>query len=199
MRIRFTPSARVQFLGAVAYIRRDKPAAATRFRRRVETVLRQLEKFPQSGRRIPEFPDLPHRPCTSSRSRRSRAVNAALCESSRQSVSGFGRGRVSDSGGLSPWTLPPPRPRFGSTTRGPASWTASILYQRNRPPPRSPAASTQAPATAFARSSCPAGGWSTVSRPPRAVRRSSASSWVAKRGTSSNSTRPLFTRGRKSM
>ena len=61
MRARFTPAARVQFLGAVAYIRRDKPSAAMRFRRRAETILRRLEKFPESGRRIPEFPDLPHR------------------------------------------------------------------------------------------------------------------------------------------
>lgn len=61
MRVRFTPSAREQFLGVVAYIRRDRPSAATRFRRRAETVLRRLEKFPESGRKIPEFPDLPHR------------------------------------------------------------------------------------------------------------------------------------------
>jgi len=61
VKIRFTPSARAQFLGAVAYIRRDKPSAAMRFRRRAETVLRRLGKFPESGRRIPEFPDLPHR------------------------------------------------------------------------------------------------------------------------------------------
>ena len=61
MKVRFTPSARVQFLGALAYIRRDKPSAAMRFRRRVEDVLRRLEKFPESGRTIPEFPELPHR------------------------------------------------------------------------------------------------------------------------------------------
>lgn len=61
MRIRFTPSARVQFLEALAYIRKDKPAAAMSFRKRAEQVLRRLEKYPQSGRLIPEFPDLPHR------------------------------------------------------------------------------------------------------------------------------------------
>ena len=48
-------------MGAVSYIRRDKPSAARRFRRRAETVLRRLERFPESGRKIPEFPDLPHR------------------------------------------------------------------------------------------------------------------------------------------
>jgi plasmid stabilization system protein ParE len=51
----------VQFLDAVAYIRRDKPAAALRFRRRAEHILRRLEQFPESGRTIPEFPELPHR------------------------------------------------------------------------------------------------------------------------------------------
>jgi plasmid stabilization system protein ParE len=61
VRVRFTPSARAQFLNALAYIRRDKPSAAVRFRRRAETVLRRLEKFPESGRSIPEFPELPHR------------------------------------------------------------------------------------------------------------------------------------------
>ncbi len=61
MNIRFTPSARNQFLSALAYIRQDKPSAATRFRNRAETVLRRLEDFPESGRLIPEFPDLPYR------------------------------------------------------------------------------------------------------------------------------------------
>ncbi len=35
--------------------------AAARFRERVERVLRRLESYPESGRLIPEFPDLPHR------------------------------------------------------------------------------------------------------------------------------------------
>ena len=61
MRVRFTPSARAQFLSALAYIRRDKPSAAIRFRDRTETVLRRLEDFPESGRIIPEFPELPYR------------------------------------------------------------------------------------------------------------------------------------------
>lgn len=61
MRIRFTPSARMQFLEALVYIRKDKPAAAVTFRKRAEQMLRRLEKFPQSGRLIPEFPELPHR------------------------------------------------------------------------------------------------------------------------------------------
>lgn len=61
MRIRFTPSARIQFLSALTYIRRDNPQAAQRFRHRAEGVLRRLEEFPESGRVVPEFPELPYR------------------------------------------------------------------------------------------------------------------------------------------
>ncbi len=61
MRVKFTPSARAQFLGGLEYIRRDSPKAARRFREKTEKVLRRLEEFPDSGRAIPEFPDLPHR------------------------------------------------------------------------------------------------------------------------------------------
>lgn len=61
MKVRFTPSARAQFLSTLAYIRRDKPSAAVRFRNRTETVLRRLEDFPESGRVIPEFPELAYR------------------------------------------------------------------------------------------------------------------------------------------
>jgi toxin ParE1/3/4 len=61
VKVRFTPTARVQFLSALAYIRRDKPSAAASFRHRTERVLRRLEDFPDSGRIIPEFPELPYR------------------------------------------------------------------------------------------------------------------------------------------
>lgn len=61
MKVRFTPSARNQFLAALAYIHRDNPAAARRFRQRAEKILKRLEEFPASGRIIPEFPDLPYR------------------------------------------------------------------------------------------------------------------------------------------
>ena len=61
MKVRFTPSGRRQFLGVVAYVARDDPTAARRFRQRAETVLRRLERFPRSGRILPEFPDLPYR------------------------------------------------------------------------------------------------------------------------------------------
>jgi plasmid stabilization system protein ParE len=59
--VRFTPTARTQLLSALAYIADDDPEAAKRFRRRSETKLRRLERFPQSGKPILEFPDLPHR------------------------------------------------------------------------------------------------------------------------------------------
>ncbi len=61
MTVQFTPTARLQFLSALAYIRQDNPPAAIRFRKKAESVLRRLEKFPDSGRVIPEFPELPYR------------------------------------------------------------------------------------------------------------------------------------------
>ncbi len=61
MKVRFTPSARAQFLSALTYIRQDKPSAAIRFRDRTETILRRLEGFPESGRVVPEFPELAYR------------------------------------------------------------------------------------------------------------------------------------------
>ncbi len=61
MEVKFTPSARLQFLEALAYIRRDNPEAALKFRRKAEKILRRLPDFPESGRAIPEFPELPHR------------------------------------------------------------------------------------------------------------------------------------------
>ena len=61
MKVKFTPSAKTQFLSALSYIRRDKPSAAINFRNRVEKILRRLEDFPESGRIIPEFPELPYR------------------------------------------------------------------------------------------------------------------------------------------
>jgi plasmid stabilization system protein ParE len=59
--IRFTPTAREEFLAAIKYIRKDKPGAAVQFRRKAEKALRRLNKFPESGRRLFEFPDLPFR------------------------------------------------------------------------------------------------------------------------------------------
>jgi len=61
VKVQFTPSAKTQFLSALSYIRRDKPSAAVNFRNRTEKILRRLETFPESGRTIPEFPELPYR------------------------------------------------------------------------------------------------------------------------------------------
>ena len=61
MRILFTPTGRRQFLEALAYIYRDKRAAATSFRKKAETTLSRLKEFPESGRLVPEFSDLPFR------------------------------------------------------------------------------------------------------------------------------------------
>jgi toxin ParE1/3/4 len=61
MKVRFTPSARTQFLAGLAFIHLDKPSASLRLRQRTEDSLRKLERFPQSGRVVPEFPDLPYR------------------------------------------------------------------------------------------------------------------------------------------
>ncbi len=61
MQLRFTATARGQFLEAINYIRADRPQAARAFRKRAEKSLRRLRRFPESGRHLPEFPDLPHR------------------------------------------------------------------------------------------------------------------------------------------
>ena len=61
MKVKFTPSARAQFLERLEFIRQDNTTAATLFRQKVEKALKRLENLPDSGRSIPEFPDLPHR------------------------------------------------------------------------------------------------------------------------------------------
>jgi plasmid stabilization system protein ParE len=61
VKVRFTPSARIQFLAAITYIYHENPRAAVAFRHKAEKVLSRLQKFPQSGRMLPEFPDVPFR------------------------------------------------------------------------------------------------------------------------------------------
>lgn len=61
MKILFTPTARRQFLEAIAYIHQDNPSAAVSFRQKAEKTLSRLREFPESGRLLPEFPDLPFR------------------------------------------------------------------------------------------------------------------------------------------
>jgi len=57
----FTATARRQFLEALRYIWQDNPGAAIQFRQRAERALSRLAGLPESGRHLPEFPDLPHR------------------------------------------------------------------------------------------------------------------------------------------
>jgi len=61
MRVRFTPVAREQFLRVIAYILAGSPSAALAFRNRASDTLRRLIRFSESGRLIPEFPDLSYR------------------------------------------------------------------------------------------------------------------------------------------
>lgn len=61
MRIKFTPSAERELLAAIEYIGSENTTAAWSFRERAWKSLERLRDFPESGRRIPEFPDLPHR------------------------------------------------------------------------------------------------------------------------------------------
>ncbi|MBI4285475.1 MAG: type II toxin-antitoxin system RelE/ParE family toxin [Chloroflexi bacterium] len=61
MRILLTPTARRQFLEALAYIYRDNPSAAVSFRQKAEKVISRLKEHPESGRYLPEFLDLPYR------------------------------------------------------------------------------------------------------------------------------------------
>jgi toxin ParE1/3/4 len=58
LKVLFTPTGRRQFLEAIAYIYRDNPSAAISFRKKAEKTLSRLKKFSDSGRLIPEFPDL---------------------------------------------------------------------------------------------------------------------------------------------
>ena len=61
MHVRFTPSARTQFLEALDFVRSDSSSAAEGIVERAELALRQLADFPNSGHPLAEFPDLPHR------------------------------------------------------------------------------------------------------------------------------------------
>jgi toxin ParE1/3/4 len=61
LKILFTPTGRRQFLEAIAYIHWDNPSAAASFRQKAEKILSRLKEFPESGRLVPEFSDLPFR------------------------------------------------------------------------------------------------------------------------------------------
>ena len=61
MKIRFANTAKISLHSAINYIRQDNQTAAVNFFEHVEKTLRRLEKHPESGRRIPEYPELPYR------------------------------------------------------------------------------------------------------------------------------------------
>lgn len=61
MIVRFTATGRRQFLDALSYIHQDRPEAARAFRDRTKASLSRLAAFPEVGRALPEFPDLPFR------------------------------------------------------------------------------------------------------------------------------------------
>jgi plasmid stabilization system protein ParE len=61
LKILFTPTGRRQFLEAIVYIYRANPSTAEVHRKNVEKTIARLKRFPESGRSIPEFSDLPFR------------------------------------------------------------------------------------------------------------------------------------------
>jgi toxin ParE1/3/4 len=61
LKILFTPTGRRQFLEAIAYIHLDNPSAAAIFRQKAGKTISRLKEFPDCGRVLPEFPDLPFR------------------------------------------------------------------------------------------------------------------------------------------
>ena len=56
--VRFAPSADVQFLSIIEYIRMDNPHAALNLRESVAESFGSVKTFPSMGRIVPEFPDL---------------------------------------------------------------------------------------------------------------------------------------------
>jgi toxin ParE1/3/4 len=61
VKIRFANTAKISLQSAINFIHQDDPTATANFLESVEKTLRRLEKHPDSGRRIPEFPELPYR------------------------------------------------------------------------------------------------------------------------------------------
>jgi toxin ParE1/3/4 len=61
VKIRIANTAKISLYSAIKFIQQDNPTAAANFLERVEKTLRRLEKHPDSGRRIREFPGLPYR------------------------------------------------------------------------------------------------------------------------------------------
>ena len=56
-----TASAERQLLAALRTIADERPAAAADLLERIERALAQVGKYPESGRRLPEFAESPYR------------------------------------------------------------------------------------------------------------------------------------------
>jgi len=61
MDIKFTLTAREMFLDSLLHIQKENPIVAQTFKDKTEKSLWRLIEFPQSGKRIHEFPGLPFR------------------------------------------------------------------------------------------------------------------------------------------
>ena len=61
MTVRYTPSAWATYQDALSTIHAHNRLAAYRFAESVERAVARLQRFPQLGHYIPEFPDSPHR------------------------------------------------------------------------------------------------------------------------------------------
>ena len=61
MEVKFTPSARSMFLDAILHMKKEDPQAARGFRLKAEIGLTRLIEYPESGKRVQEFPDLEFR------------------------------------------------------------------------------------------------------------------------------------------
>jgi toxin ParE1/3/4 len=61
VKVVFSAGGELAFLEKLEYLTAENPRAAKALLLRVEKALRRLAKFPNSGRRIPEFPHLPYR------------------------------------------------------------------------------------------------------------------------------------------
>jgi len=61
MVVKFTVSARAQFLAAIESIRQKSPTAARQFRQRAGKSLKRLGRFSESGAVVAEFPGFPYR------------------------------------------------------------------------------------------------------------------------------------------